>query len=421
MDSAFFISSFLFISDEVPSVQSTEMFVNYELTSVLPQGNISGSRSYEDTTIEIEFKGFVGKYPAFKLLNTSTSPLTIVWDLCTFFGEDGRAQRVIGRNTAYEDRGKSIPPTLLIPDTHVEDIFLPVESIERADGGWVIRDSIPKRGGSTVRLALTVESQGKRTTYIFSFESVMEKMVFVEGGQFTMGDNSSDEKRKHEVVLTYDLYMKKYPVTFEEFDAFCSACAIERPEDSGWGRGKRPVINVSWQDAAAYCNWLSKIDGLPEAYDSNGNLLNAEGEITRDLTRVTGYRLPSEAEWEYAAKGGRKSKGYKYAGSNDVDEVAWYYRSHSCSKTKEVARKAANELGLFDMSGNIWEWCSDFYGPYADSEVTNPYNDSGSRRVIRGGSWLNSTEGVRIASRCSDSPDRKRNDLGFRICRTVSR
>jgi len=130
--------------------------------------------------------------------------------------------------------------------------------------------------------------------------------------------------------------------------------------------------------------------------------------------------LLTEAEWEYAARGGKKSMGYKYSGSNSPDSVAWYYYSNSGDKTHEVGQKKSNELGLYDMSGNVYEWCSDWYGSYSSSAQTNPYNSTaGSSRVRRGGSWYSSSTGTRVANRDNNTPTYTYNDLGFRICRTV--
>jgi len=260
---------------------------------------------------------------------------------------------------------------------------------------------------------------------MFTFESVMaSRGVLVEGGTFTMGDTwgggDSDERPTHKVTFTYDFYIGKYEVTFDEYDVFCEATSRDKPSDEGWGRGARPVINVSWWDAIAYCNWLSEKEKLPKAYDSDGNLLDKDGRITIDPSKVVGYRLPTEAEWEYAAKGGNKSEGYKYSGSDNVSDVAWY-SSNSGSKTQEVGKKAPNELGLYDMSGNVWEWCSDWYGSYSSSAQTNPYNSTaGSSRVVRGGGWFNDATDTRVANRYYNfSPSFTFNYLGFRICRTV--
>jgi len=232
-------------------------------------------------------------------------------------------------------------------------------------------------------------------------------------------DGASDEKPTHKVTFTYNFYIGKYEVTFDEYDAFCSATGKSKPNDQGWGRGSRPVINVTWWDAIDYCNWLSEKEKLPKAYDSNGNLLDKDGRVTTDITKVLGYRLPTEAEWEFAARGGNKSRGYQYAGSSTVGDVAWY-DSNSGGKTQEVGKKAPNELGIYDMSGNVWEWCSDWYGNYSSSAQTNPYNSTaGSNRVARGGSWGNNASFTRVAIRSRSSPTNTGNDLGFRIARTV--
>ena len=141
--------------------------------------------------------------------------------------------------------------------------------------------------------------------------------------------------------------------------------------------------------------------------------------ITIDTSMVVGYRLPTEAEWEYAARGGNKSRGYEYAGSSTVGDVAWY-ESNSESKTQEVGKKAPNELGIYDMSGNVWEWCSDWYRSYSSSAQTNPYNGTaGSHRVGRGGGWESIAASVRVAYRDYSSPTYADDYLGFRICRTV--
>jgi formylglycine-generating enzyme required for sulfatase activity len=193
-------------------------------------------------------------------------------------------------------------------------------------------------------------------------------MVDVQGGTFTQG---------RQVTLS-DFSIGKYEVTFEQYDAFCAATSRSLTNDSGWGRGDRPVIYVSWYDAVAFCNWLSSEEGLDAAYSGSGT------SWTLDLSK-SGYRLPTEAEWEYAARGSASTHGYTYSGSNDVGVVAWYYRN-SGSKTQTVGGKVANELGLFDMSGNVWEWCHDWYDSYPGTAETDPVGpSSGSGRVERGG------------------------------------
>ncbi len=257
---------------------------------------------------------------------------------------------------------------------------------------------------------------------------IVGEMVLVEGGTFMMGDTWGDgysnELPVHQVTLTYDFYMGKYEVTFNEYDAFCDATGRSKPGDYGWGRGIRPVIYVSWWDAIAYCNWLSQKEGIPVAYrlrgeSSEGQMLDANGNVTTDITKVLGYRLPTEAEWEYAARGGKYNSPYKYSGSDNVGDVAWYW-SNSGSKTHEVGTKAPNDLGIHDMSGNVWEWCSDWWCLYTETPKTNPYNSAtGSDRVVRGGSWNSNATFTRVADRSSSSPTYANFHLGFRICRTV--
>ena len=310
-----------------------------------------------------------------------------------------------------------------------EDISIwAVESIAMALGIISEKKAIEVSKEVTVKVEQKPVEIQREVTYFQSIEqreirtSNGDELVYVEGGSFIMGDTwgdgASDEKPTHRVELTYDFYVGKYPVTFEEYDRYCEESSEKKPDDWSWGRGRRPVINVSWFDAIKYCNWLSEKEKLPKAYDSNGNLLNKYGRITTDITKALGYRLPTEAEWEYAARGGNKSMGYKYSGSDTVGDVAWY-GLNSRGQTRDVGGKGPNELGIYDMSGNLWEWCSNRYGSYSSSAQINPYDNSGSDRVDRGGSWYNASMNVRVANRDNFSPAGAGNYLGFRICRTV--
>ncbi|WP_258367509.1 SUMF1/EgtB/PvdO family nonheme iron enzyme [Mesotoga sp. TolDC] len=259
----------------------------------------------------------------------------------------------------------------------------------------------------------------------FTTSKVPEGMVLVEKGSFIMGDSSGlgfdRERPAHEVIIDYEFAIGKYEITFDEYDVFCRDSNRESANDEGWGRGRRPVINVTWYDAVAYCNWLSESEGLPKAYDENGKLLDKNGRVTDDPSEVLGYRLPTEAEWEYVAKGGNSISFHRYSGGDEVGKVAWYY-SNSFGKTHEVGKKTCNELGLFDMSGNVWEWCSDSYNDdfYSRSSGKNPYNNEiSSFRVSRGGGFSDSANYLRVESRFYYNTLTAAKDLGFRICRTV--
>jgi len=249
---------------------------------------------------------------------------------------------------------------------------------------------------------------------------IPHNMVLVEKGSFTFGDISDGKETPlSKVTFTYDFYIGKYEVTFDEYDDFFIDAGMQRPSDKGFGRGQRPVINVSWQEAMAYCNWLSEKEGLPKAYDDKGNFLDEDGNVTTNPSKVIGYRLPTEAEWEYAARGGPNKDRYRYSGSDDLDEVAWY-SSNSERKSQPVGTKKPNSLGLYDMSGNVWEWCSDYYASYTSTAKTDFHNNTvGRDRVIRGGSWYSNATDARVANRYRYSPTYANDDLGFRIARTV--
>lgn len=257
------------------------------------------------------------------------------------------------------------------------------------------------------------------------------EMVFVQGGSFEMGSDSgkNSERPVHRVTLD-DYSIGKYEITVEEFRRFVESTGYVTEAEKGDGseiwagiwkgskligfrsetriginwrydvNGKKrpsiedrhPVIHVSWNDAVAYCKWLS------------------------NTTKKT-YRLPTEAEWEYAARGGQSSGGYVYAGSNNAENIGW---ADGYDKTYKVGSKQANELGVYDMSGNVWEWCSDWFSDsyYSNSASSNPTGpSSGTRRVVRGGSWCCRPEFSRskVSERSYSSPESRGTSNGFRV------
>ena len=254
-------------------------------------------------------------------------------------------------------------------------------------------------------------------------------LIKVKGDIFKMGDDTKelwdDTRPVHNVKLGYNYMINKYEVTFEEYDSYCESEGIKsKPSDNGWGRGINPVINVSWYDAVKYCNWLSKQAGLPVAYDENrGELLDSKGKVTKDITLVKGYRLPTEAEWEFAALGGTigATKNNKYSGGKEADIVAWY-AANSTNRVQNIGKKFANELGIFDMSGNAAEWCNDIYEKYQNKTYINPIGAaSGKARVVRGGSFYSINYNIRVRYRDSYYPTTKDVNFGFRIAKTAGK
>ena len=257
-------------------------------------------------------------------------------------------------------------------------------------------------------------------TSLFSF-------VLVEGGVFQMGNTLKDkdgggiEAVEHTVRITYAYWIGKHEVTFREYDAFWKEQNWEEPwNESGTQNENRPVIGVKWKDAITYCNWLSENENLPMAYDRDGNLLDEKGRITTDIVKVMGYRLPTEAEWEYAARGGHKNKmDYKFAGSNRLHDVAWF-KDNADYQIQPVGLKKPNELGLYDMSGNVWEWCHDGYDWFTDEPQVNPIGPAGeTHKVVRGGSWNYYLSDCRVSSRFYLGIEQAAYDLGFRVARTA--
>lgn len=220
--------------------------------------------------------------------------------------------------------------------------------------------------------------------------------VDIPAGTFIMGSPTNEEGRgddeiQHEVTLSA-FKMSKYEITFDQYDSFCKQTGREKPNSSfdGQIRKNHPVMNVNWHDATAFAEWM-------------------------------GCRLPTEAEWEYAARGSNRSNNYKYSGSDSIKDVAWYENNRLSQRelvSRAVGIKFGNEVDIFDMSGNVFEWCYDFYDStyYHISPTFNPQGPkSGQRRVLRGGCFMTSPYFCRVAARAYFPPDTKARFIGFRV------
>ncbi|TYC01606.1 MAG: formylglycine-generating enzyme family protein [Kosmotoga sp.] len=278
-------------------------------------------------------------------------------------------------------------------------------------------------GNHTFKVRAKTKDEEYTSVYTWSFEYSQEpvggEMVLVEAGSFTMSESldNSSESDSTVITLTNDFYMGKYEVTYKEYIQFCNETGIKLPLKNSWGSNEIPVLKISWWEAVTYCNWLSKKKGLPVAYDKNGNLVDKYGNITDDLSEVVGFRLPTEPEWVFAAKGGKTSNGYIYSGSNNPDEVAWYSQN-SYGAPHKVGLKKPNELGIYDMSGNVNEWCNSWYKEYHSNTETLD-NTKGIYRITRGGNWNSSRTYIRINNYDAFPPDDTNITFGFRVCRTA--
>jgi formylglycine-generating enzyme required for sulfatase activity len=223
------------------------------------------------------------------------------------------------------------------------------------------------------------------------------KFVYVAPGSFQMGSNDGgswdNEKPVHRVTISRGYWIGKYEVTQSEYQSIMGS------NPSNFKGRNNPVETVNWHDAVKFCQKLTtreRVAGrLPSGYE---------------------YRLPTEAEWEFAARGGTKSRGYKYSGSDHIDSVAWHGLNSFLNEIQEVGTKSGNELGVYDMSGNVWEWCNDRYGEYSSNSQTDPKGPStGSARVGRGGGWYYYAGYCRSAFRSSGSPGDSDYSIGFRV------
>lgn len=222
------------------------------------------------------------------------------------------------------------------------------------------------------------------------------KMIYVEGGTFEMGatieqgkDAYDSEKPKHKVSLS-SFEISESPITVVQYQEYCKATGAKMPAAPSWGWiNNHPIVNVSWFDAYNFAKWK-------------------------------GCRLPTEAEWEFAARGGILSKHYKYSGGNTPNEIGWFADNTGQTGTRPVRAKRPNELGLYDMSGNVYEWCNDWKYEFTPEDQINPTGpDKGIIKASKGGSWHSSSRSLRVSNRDDDPPEFYSHNVGFRIARDI--
>jgi formylglycine-generating enzyme required for sulfatase activity len=275
--------------------------------------------------------------------------------------------------------------------------------------------SFEESGRASLPRPLTTLAAAMHTRYFGT-------MIPIEGGSF---DLKKYDYNRDNTIFAYRATVSPFRMavtetTWWQYHLFCRATGYEMPEKPvGWGgEGDNPVLNVSWYDAVVYANWRSEKAGLQPAYkiDTAGKKSQSDWIVTPIWEgRAGAFRLPTEAEWQYAATN-RGRDDYAYAGSDSLELVGWYYKN-SGGRSRPVQRLQANVLGLYDMSGNVWEWCWDWYGDYP-TKPTNDWRgpDRGEYRVRRGGSWGSSAEFCRAAGRNDGGPANRNDNVGFRLC-----
>jgi formylglycine-generating enzyme required for sulfatase activity len=261
------------------------------------------------------------------------------------------------------------------------------------------------RGPLTLRTARQSGELDMADLAVFRDAPFAPELVVIPAGEFRMGSregeegSSENERPQHRVTIGRRFAIGRYPVTFDEYDRFCAATPRKNPADAGWGRGRRPVINVNWDDAHAYIAWLSQETGHT-------------------------YRLPSEVEWEYACRAGTMTR---YSIGNAITPDHANYGDSRRGRTSEVGNYPANRWGLHDMHGNVWEWVEDdwhenYQGAPSDGSA---WKDAGAARnprlcVLRGGSWGGNSRDCRSAFRSESGSKSRAHAIGFRVARTLS-
>ncbi len=249
-----------------------------------------------------------------------------------------------------------------------------------------------------------------------SFSQKEIKTVLIKGGTFEMGSKSEvfkDETPVHEVTVS-SFYISQYEISFDEYAAFCGIAGYNEP----YGTSGFPATNITWERAVMMCNWLSRRNGFDKAYKIERDDKKGVFNVVCDF-KSNGYRLPTEAEWEYAAKGGNRSKDYIFSGSNSPYLVAWFSETYQGLEHKS-GELLPNEKGIYDMTGNVAEWCWDYYSEsyYSQKDTLNPTGPvAGSARVYRGGTRRDKIDNIKITRRSYLEQKKKDLYIGFRVVR----
>ena len=370
------------------------VFADAQATYLYEDGTVTLRAHLKPQTGRIRFKGTAGYkfsfsglkwYSGYNISSNNLSQQT--GSLTLTVGTDGYTPYIYGAFADATARQLSV-------ESGEEDYVLrksfDSDVLATGKSGYINVPTMQSRNGwqlvDGTKQEFTVTGNGKTVTF---------KMIKVKAGTFQMGKAGNEDVATpvHQVTLTNDYFMGETEVTQGLWYAVMgqSPTSDGSKWSSSYGIGDNfPAYYISYEDCQKFLTKLNQMTGLQ-------------------------FRFPTEAEWEFAAKGGTKSKGYTYAGSNTIGSVAWY-TENSGSKTHEVKTKADNELGLYDMSGNVWEWCADWYGSYSSGSQTNPTGPTtGSLRVIRGGSWYDTAAACRVASRSYYAPSLRGSNLGFRL------
>ncbi len=386
---------------EVPNATSYIVEASNESTTGFTDVSSTGHFYYENTKV-YWFSAISQNYRFFRVISVSDQVATPVFSIAEGTYNDAQTVEItcttLGTTIRYTTNGDE--------PTETSDLY-----------------SVPLIISSTTTLkakafkAGTIPSNTASVIYTITITiPVPANFVFVAGGTFNNG--TSD-------VTISSFYIDKYELTQSSYQSIMDV------NPSYWQQTDRPVEQVTWYNSIEYCNKRSIAEGLtpcysyltygtnPETWPSGWNLFNGNHTNVFCNWSANGYRLLTESEWEFAARGGNQTHGYTYSGSNDINAVAWSYNNSYCT-THTVGTKAANELGIYDMSGNVWEWGWDIYGGYPSGNQTNPYGATiGFSRIFRGGSWYGSDSYCTVSYRyCSQAPY---SDFytGFRLCRNA--